>query len=84
MSTVSAVVKKRVEVEKYYVLRGIHVNKNGVKSVIAEKEIDETSLNPFTTDATEEVAQMLIDNPDVTFCSIVENYRLVPTDLPFT
>ena len=84
MSTVSAVVKKRVEVEKYYVLRGIHVDKNGVKSVIAEKEIGETSLNPFTTDATEEVAQMLIDNPDVTFCSIVENYRLAPTDLPFT
>lgn len=84
MSTVSAVVKKRVEVEKYYVLRGIHVDKNGVKSVIAEKEIDETSLNPFATDATEEVAQMLIDNPDVTFCSIVENYRLVPTELPFT
>ena len=70
MSTVSAVVKKRVEVEKYYVLRGIHVDKNGVKSVIAEKEIDETCFDPFTTDAT--------------FCSIVENYRLVPTDLPFT
>ena len=84
MSTVSAVVKKRVEVEKYYVLRGIHVDKNGVKSVIAEKEIDETRFDPFTTDATEEVAQMLVDNPDVTFCSIVENYRLVPTELPFT
>ena len=73
-------VKTEVDIEKYYVLRGINVNKNGVKTVIEEKEIE---LDPFTNDATEEIAQMLVDNPEVTFCSVVENYRLSPSDLPF-
>ena len=73
-------VKTEVVIEKYYVLRGINVNKNGVKTVIEEKEIE---LDPFTSDATEEIAQMLVDNPEVTFCSVVENYRLLPSDLPF-
>lgn len=80
MNRESVTVKTEVVLEKYYVLRGINVNINGVKTVIKEKEIE---LDPFTNDATEEIAQMLVDNPEVTFCSVVENYRLLPTDLPF-
>lgn len=80
MNTVSVTVEKKVSVEKYYVLRGINVAKNGVKTVIEEREIE---VNPFYS-FEKEVAQMLVDNPDVTFCSIVENYRLSPADIPFT
>ena len=79
MSTSSVVVKKRVMLEKYYVLRGIHVNKNGVKTVVAEKEIEMDPFGGFE----EEIAQMLVDNPEVTFCSVIENYRM-PEELPFT
>ena len=80
MSTVSVTVEKKVSVEKYYVLRGINVGKNGVKTVIEEREIE---VNPFYS-FEKEAAQMLVDNPDVTFCSIAENYRLSPADIPFT
>ena len=80
MNRGSVTVKTEVVLEKYYVLRGINVNKNGVKTVIEEKEIE---LDPFFNDAKEEIAQMLVDNPEVTFCSVVENYRLLPSELPF-
>lgn len=80
MNRKSVTVKTKVDLETYYVLRGINVNKNGVKTVIEEKEIE---LDPFTNDAAEEIAQMLVNNPEVTFCSVVENYRLSPSDLPF-
>ena len=79
MNRVSVTVEKKVSVEKYYVLRGINVGKNGVKTVIEEREIE---VNPFYS-FEKEVAQMLVDNPDVTFCTIAENYRLTPTDIPF-
>ena len=87
MKTVNVMVQKRIALEKYYVIRGIHVGKNGVKTVIEEKEVNIDPYSPFSSDGTEEIAQMLIDNPEITFCTIAENYRL-PADateeLPFT
>ena len=61
-------VKKTVELEEYWVLRGIK-DTGCKKEVVMEKELDEIPM-------ADEIAQFLNDNPKATFCSVEHNFRL--------
>lgn len=59
-------------VEDYLLIRGIQVNQYGRKEVVAEKEIKECNCT-----MQELSAQFLSEHPEVTFCSVEHNFRLV-------
>ena len=65
---VDIIKQETVELEEYWVIRGI-AYKGIKKEVVAELEI-EAEPNSFG------IAQFLIDNPRADFCSVEHNYRL--------
>lgn len=68
-------VPRRVDVEEYYVLRGI--SDNGMcKSVVSEKEFEN---HPTLSD----IAGFLESNSRIDFVSVSTNYRIDGTALPF-
>ena len=63
-----------MELEKYYMLRGIKKTDKG-NTVVAEKEFDKSP-------SWEDVAQFILER-GCDFASLVENFRLVEDDFPF-
>lgn len=62
-------VKQTVELDSFWVLRGIK-DTGTKKEVVAELRLDD-----IPTD--EKIAQFLIDNPKADFCSAVHNFEIV-------
>lgn len=60
----------KVDLQQYWVLRGIEVKDNDRKVVVAEDEM-------LTIPSKDDIAQFLILNPKADFCSIEVNYRIV-------
>ena len=67
--------EKNVELEKYYMLRGIKKKVDG-NTVIAEKEFDDKPSSA-------EIAQFILES-GCDFTSLVENFRVTENDFPFT
>lgn len=70
ISEVEVVAKSLVEIEEYWVIRGIRENSNKGKEVVKEEELDH---NPTLND----IAQFLASNSNVDFCSVAHNYKMV-------
>lgn len=70
---IDVITKKTVELEAFWMLRGIKIKPNGVKEVVVEKEscIEPNSLA---------IAQFLSTFPEADFVSVQENYRLAEVD----
>lgn len=68
-------VKKTTTLNEYYLLRGIK-DALGKKVVVKEKEFEDYPTK-------EQIAQFLVDNPDVDFVSVSWNYSLWERFLPF-
>ena len=62
--------KVEVEIEEFWVLRGIHINMSDKKEVVAEQVM-------ITEPTKEDIATFLVDNVPrgVDFCSVEHNYR---------
>lgn len=66
---VNVLKKVEIEIDEYWVIRGIKDNGNK-KEVVAELALN---IEPNTL----AIAQFLIDNPKVDFCSVLHNYALI-------
>ena len=62
-------VKQTVELDSFWVLRGIK-DTGSDKKVVAE-------LRMKGSPSHEDIAQFLIDNPQADFCSVVHNFEIV-------
>lgn len=62
--------KTSIEIEEYWVLRGVKAGKK--KEVIAEFELSKVPSG-------REIGQFLLNNPEVDFCSVEHNYRHLGT-----
>lgn len=62
-------VKQTVELDSFWVLRGIK-DTGSDKKVVAELRMKESPSH-------EDIAQFLIDNPKANFCSVTHNFEIV-------
>lgn len=60
---------KEIELNKFWVLRGVKVKDNGTKEVVDEARFE---YQPNEQD----IAKFLINCKECDFCSVVENYSL--------
>lgn len=70
----SVTVPRRVDIEEYYVLRGI-IDDCGIKKVIKERE--------FSSRLTLADIATFLEDTKAHFCSMENNYRLSDGELPF-
>lgn len=69
MEKIEVVRKTTVEIEEFWVIRGIK-DKSTKKEVVAEHKM---SVEPNSL----AIAQFLVNHPEADFCSVSHDYRLV-------
>lgn len=63
------ITKKVIEMEEYWVIRGIRTNSHGGKEVVKEAEFDHLPT-------LDDIAQFLANNSNADFCSVAHNYKI--------